>query len=257
MELDELKLIWDSQNQEPLYAMNEAALQRLVRRRTEEISRALSRCYLAEITIGVSCGGLMLVCAAALAFGGPAWAVAWIKVTWTFWDTLALLLASGLWFHYSTYMYRARQRQLQHNGVFEQTLRGDLDRALAQNEFQSMMAKKIVWWGLSRSGSRVHPGWRQLSIWWRRPPGPMSTWARPLSARSLPWSPANNAPSPAAMNRAGVNWSPSGPSLSTHNSKECYRARSRFSYKIINGRYFKPVFSGNRTEFSNRSEFVP
>jgi len=148
MELDELKLILDSQNQEPLYAMNEAALQRLVRRRTEEISRALSRCYLAEITIGVSCGGLMLVCAAALAFGGPAWAVAWIKVTWTFWDTLALLLASGLWFHYSAYMFLARQRQLQHNGVFEQTLRGDLDRALAQNEFQSMMAKKIVWWGL-------------------------------------------------------------------------------------------------------------
>ncbi|CAN5476260.1 hypothetical protein BH18VER2_BH18VER2_14890 [soil metagenome] len=36
MEFAEMKVIWDSQNEEPLYAMNEAALHATVQRRTEE-----------------------------------------------------------------------------------------------------------------------------------------------------------------------------------------------------------------------------
>ena len=69
MEFSELKMIWDSQNEEPLYAMNEAALHRVVRRRSEEINRCMSRCYLMEIASGFIFGGFMLVCAGALAFG--------------------------------------------------------------------------------------------------------------------------------------------------------------------------------------------
>ena len=37
MEFSEMKMIWDSQNQEPLYAMNEAALQEIVQRRESGI----------------------------------------------------------------------------------------------------------------------------------------------------------------------------------------------------------------------------
>ena len=35
MEFSEMKMIWDSQNQEPLYAMNEGALQAIVQRKNQ------------------------------------------------------------------------------------------------------------------------------------------------------------------------------------------------------------------------------
>lgn len=72
MEFTEMKMIWDSQNEEPLYAMNEAALHGVVRRKNEEINRCLSRCYAIEIAMGAVCGALMLIGAGVLAFGSPA-----------------------------------------------------------------------------------------------------------------------------------------------------------------------------------------
>ena len=66
MEFNELKVIWDSRNQEPLYAMNEAALQAIIQRKNQESDRCLSRCFATEITIGLVCGALMFICAGAL-----------------------------------------------------------------------------------------------------------------------------------------------------------------------------------------------
>jgi cytochrome bd-type quinol oxidase subunit 2 len=55
-------------------------------------------------------------------------------------------------------MYRARQRQLRREEVFESTLRGDIERALAQTEFQTTTARNIVWWGLI-------PLWLAGALW--------------------------------------------------------------------------------------------
>ncbi len=160
MELSELKMIWDSQNEEPLYAMNEAALHGVVRRRNEEINSCISRCYMLEITMGVLCGALMLIGAFSLTFGGPAWLAIFssVKAAVTPWDRLGLLAASGIWFYYSAYMYRARTRQVRREEIFESTLRGEIDRALAQTEFQVAMARNIVWWGLV-------PVWVATTLW--------------------------------------------------------------------------------------------
>ncbi len=160
MEFSELKMIWDSQNEEPLYAMNEAALHRVVRRRSEEINRCMSRCYLMEIASGFIFGGFMLVCAGALAFGNAAWLAtfSWIKVTVSRWDSAALFVASAIWFYYGAYMYLARKRQLRREELFDSTLRGDIDRALAQTEFQVRVARRIVWWGLI-------PVWVATGLW--------------------------------------------------------------------------------------------
>ena len=115
MEFDELKRIWDSQNEEPLYALNEAALHRIIQRKNEEWNRCLACCFRAEITIGLICGALMLVCAGASLVAGPGWlaTLSWIKVMPSGWDIGALLLAAGIWFYYSAYMFSARKRQEQ------------------------------------------------------------------------------------------------------------------------------------------------
>src|SRR6266404_4555681 len=160
MEFDELKMIWDSQNQEPLYAMNEAALHGIVQRKNQEWNRCLSCCFAAEITIGVVCGALMLICAAALIFADSAWlaALSWTKVAPSRWDIAALLGASGIWLYYSTYMFLARKRRQRRVEVFDSTLRGDLDRALAETDFRIALARSIVWWGLV-------PVWLATALW--------------------------------------------------------------------------------------------
>jgi hypothetical protein len=160
MEFTELKMIWDTQNQEPLYAMNEAALHGIIQRKNEEWNRCLSCCFTTEITIGLICGALMLVAAGLAIFGDPVWlaALPWIKVAPSPWDVLALLAASGIWFYYSASMFLARKRQQQRVEVFDSTLRGDLDRALAETDFRIAHAKGIVWWGLV-------PVWVATSLW--------------------------------------------------------------------------------------------
>ncbi len=160
MEFTELKMIWDSQNQEPLFALNETALLAVVRRRTEEIHRSISRCHLREIALGLIFGTLMLTCAGALAFGNAAWlaTVSRIKNPVTPWDWLALFVAGGLWFYYSAYMYSARQRELRREEIFESTLRGAIERALDQTDFQIAMARSILWRG-------VLPLWLAGALW--------------------------------------------------------------------------------------------
>ncbi len=160
MEFNELKMIWDSQNQEPLYALNEAALHAIVRRKNQEWNRCLSCCFAAEITIGLVCGALMLVCAGVPIFGDAAWlaALSWMKVAPSRWDLAALLAASGIWLYYSAYMFLARKRQQRRVEVFDSTLRGDLDRALAETNFRIALARGVVWWGLV-------PIWVATGLW--------------------------------------------------------------------------------------------
>lgn len=160
MDFNEMKMIWDSQNQEPLYAMNEAALHGIVQRKNQEWTRCLSCCFAAEITVGFVCGVLMLVCAGALALGDPAWlaTLSWMKIAASRWDILALLAAGGIWFYYSAYMFLARKRQERCVQVFDSSLRGDLERAIARTDFQIALARSIVWWGLV-------PVWVATALW--------------------------------------------------------------------------------------------
>src|ERR1044071_4797253 len=125
MEFSEMKIIWDSQNQEPLYAMNEAALHSIVQRKNQEWNRCLARCFALEIGVGLFCAVLMLVYAAVLAFGDQSWLIKlWgNRIAPTNWHYLGLLAASGIWFYYAAYMYRSRKRQQQRIELFNSSLR--------------------------------------------------------------------------------------------------------------------------------------
>ena len=160
MEFNEMKIIWDSQNQEPLYAMNEGALRAIVQRKNQESERCLSRCFATEITIGMICGALMFLCAVALLVSGPALLAALprMKAAASLWDVLALVTAGGIWFYYSAYMYLARKRQQRRVETFDSSLRGNLERALSQTDFQIALARDIVWWGLV-------PVWLAGALW--------------------------------------------------------------------------------------------
>ena len=160
MEFEEMKMIWDSQNHEPLYAMNEAALHRVVQRRLQVWQRCLSRSFAAEISVGLFTGAVMLIYAGVLMFGDPAWLITrrGSSVTVSPWDIAALLTAGAIWFYYSTYMMAVRTRQLRREEAFESNLRGDIERALAHLDFQVATARNIVWWG-------ILPAWVAATLW--------------------------------------------------------------------------------------------
>jgi H+/Cl- antiporter ClcA len=140
--------------------MNEAALHQIVQQRNQAMNRCLARCFSLEIAVGLVCFAAILAYAGVLAFGDPGWLITprGRSVAPTRWHILLLLIAAGIWFYYSAYMYRARKRQQRQVEVFDSTLRGDLDRALSQTDFQITMLKKIVWRGLA-------PVWVASAIW--------------------------------------------------------------------------------------------
>lgn len=74
------------------------------------------------------------------------------------WHYVGLFTASALWLYYAAYMYRARKRQQRRVEVFDSSLRGDLDRALSQNEFQMAMTRDNAWRGLA-------PVWVAATLW--------------------------------------------------------------------------------------------
>lgn len=84
MEFNELKMILDSHSQKPLYAMKEAAWHTVALRRSQKRNRRSSRCFAGEITVGVVCGGLILVSTGMLSFGDLAWAwlgtLSWVEI---------------------------------------------------------------------------------------------------------------------------------------------------------------------------------
>lgn len=160
MDFEELKVVWSSQSNEPLFTLNEAALHAIIRRRNEEVHRRAARCQVGEMVGGVVFGLLMIVLAAVLALGDPAWLASskWIRVPVEQWHAAALFLAGGIMFYYAAYMYGCRRRQLRREEDYASSLRGDLERALAHVDFQIRIARSIVWWGLI-------PQWVATGLW--------------------------------------------------------------------------------------------
>lgn len=122
--------------------------------------RCLARCFLMEITAGVIYGVVTVICASALAFGSRDWfaGFSWIRVPATTWDGFALFLSAALWFYYSAYMYLAQRRQQRRESVFDISLRGAIERSLAQTRFQIGLARDVVWWDLI-------PSWIASGLW--------------------------------------------------------------------------------------------
>ncbi|ATC65591.1 hypothetical protein CMV30_17465 [Nibricoccus aquaticus] len=150
MNFEELKVVWDSETKEAQFTLNEAALHAVVRRRNEEIHRGAACCQLGDIIGGIGFGVVMVVFAVILAMGDPAWFASWkwIRVQVSGWHVAGLFLSGLIMWGYAVAMYGVRRRQLQREENSADSLRGDLDRAIAHTDFQIRVARSSVWWGL-------------------------------------------------------------------------------------------------------------
>lgn len=150
MNFEMMKAIWDTQNHERLYAVNEAGLRTMLLRRSRERGRAIFWQEFREIGFGVVAAVLFLAYGGVLLAGEPHRLAEWFNVQAppTSLDLVALFAAAALWLQYAVWQVAGRKRQQCREGRFEASLRGDLEREIDRADYQVRRTQSVVWWGL-------------------------------------------------------------------------------------------------------------
>lgn len=127
MDFDDMKVIWDTQQAHPLYAIDEAALHRRIRRKARRFSRFL---------------GFFETFMTAVALGLVAYYLWAPLVHQTDFDRLVSAVLMG---GAALYFVRESRRRRRQATAFEATLLGDLERALWEVEHHIARSRRLRW----------------------------------------------------------------------------------------------------------------
>lgn len=122
-----MKKIWDTQNNEPLYAINEAALRRGIRAKRNRASWSSNFTEISLVAIALLTSGYAL-----MRNVGE-------NNIYGYLPPIVLLL-TGL------YVLLGRNRRKKMARQYDQSMLGDLDQAIANVKFEITRAKTFVWW---------------------------------------------------------------------------------------------------------------
>lgn len=128
MEFEEMQVIWNSQNNEKLFAINEDALHRQIRRKSGSVNHLLTLFEGIMVLSNLVAGGLLMA-DAVLGDG----------------STFQFVIAAV----YLAYAIFAVFRRLWRRRIevrFEETVVGELDKALWQIDYHIRQARSITWW---------------------------------------------------------------------------------------------------------------
>ena len=147
MDFDELKVIWDTQEEQPLYAINEAGLNRVLSKRRRKLARLifwqeLQTYIAAAFSVGVI---VLIIC---LDYFGVSWK-AGHQVDLSRWDALALIVSAALWLRFACHIFKGRQKQKRLERKSAPTLLDRIDSDISQVEYQIRVRKQILWHYLS------------------------------------------------------------------------------------------------------------
>lgn len=152
MEFEDMKKIWDEQNNEPLYAINEEALHRSIKAKKEKAARLTNINDIGLIAIGI----ITAIIYSLLSI---------VNKTPTIYDYLTvaamLVIAGYIWFR--------RVRRKRQGQTYARTMLGDLDHAIANVTYEANRSKNMVWWYILPLAILVMLnlmlGQRDVSIW--------------------------------------------------------------------------------------------
>jgi hypothetical protein len=141
MEFDDLKVIWDSQNEEPLYAVNEDGLQAMLRKKAQAFKRLVF--WQEAQTYGSTLFVLGVV--SILLTGYFTGVLDRLRGNeMTSWDAVALFVGAGCWLQFGFNVWFVRIKQRKKERGFPATLRGELDRDIEQAEFEINSRRHLV-----------------------------------------------------------------------------------------------------------------
>ncbi|HET6528841.1 MAG TPA: hypothetical protein VFG39_08850 [Balneolaceae bacterium] len=129
MEFDEMKKIWDTQNNEPLYAINEEALHRSIRSKKKRAARLTNINDFGLMAIGI----ITAIIYSYLSI---------INEAPTIYDYLivaTLVFGTG-------YLWVGRVQRKKQEQTLARTMLGDLDHAISSVAYEMNRSKNMVWW---------------------------------------------------------------------------------------------------------------
>lgn len=129
MEFEDLQKIWDKQNNEPMYAINQDALHKRIKSNKKKASFASNLNEIGLVLIAVVTSTFLFV----RNFESTS--------IFTFLPGIVLLLTAV----YVLYRRSTRKKQEQQ---FDRSMLGDLDHAIANVEFEIKRARTFIWWYL-------------------------------------------------------------------------------------------------------------
>jgi hypothetical protein len=150
MELNEIRKIWDSQNNEPLYVINEQALGRLILSKKEQARHITNISELMWIIVNAGAGGIIL-------------GMSYLKE-----NASIYMYALSLWMiGIGLYMLVSRIRRIKANQQFDRSMRGDLAQAISVATYQLRLSR-LGLWNILPIGALVILGLLDggKSLWW-------------------------------------------------------------------------------------------
>ncbi len=127
MDFEDMKIIWDTQNDAPLYAIDEAALHASVRRKARGMKRIVV--FFEWVMMGTA---LFL-------------AVVFLKDPLLYGEDFDRLGSAAILVGAAAYFVVTVWRRWRHEATFDRSLRGDLDRALWQVENHIARSRAVRW----------------------------------------------------------------------------------------------------------------
>jgi hypothetical protein len=127
-EFDELQKIWDTQNNKPMYTINEQALQSRILSKTKQALHKTNISELLLILVNISAGGFILSLHFSLK-GGEIFM--YVIAAWMFATTL--------------YLLQSRLRRLKDSRRFDRTMHGQLAHGISTAAYQVRLSQLMRW----------------------------------------------------------------------------------------------------------------
>ncbi len=134
MDFEEMKVIWDSQNERPLYVLDQEALHATVRRKGQCIEKSVK--LFEGLMIAIVLAVAVILVGKRIVYESD-----W-QTSMVIGAALTLLVAVVA----ATYLAIERARRRNREQVFDQTLLGDIDKAISQVDYQVARLKTIHFW---------------------------------------------------------------------------------------------------------------
>lgn len=143
MNFEDMKTLWDSQNAEPLYAVNADGLREVMQEKTRKFERLIrwqeiltygSTAFVLTALFGYLVADYMGI----IGKFGPLDQL-------TGWDKLSLVLSVAFWSRFAWSYHAGKQRQSGLERTHTSSLLGEIERDLAQVNFQIKARARLVW----------------------------------------------------------------------------------------------------------------
>lgn len=128
MEFDDMKKIWDKQNNETLFVINEQAMHNRILSKRTSASHIVNISELLSIIVNAGAGMLML----------------WLALTKPGGNLFLYLMASWMLLTL-TYILTSRIRRRKTENKFDRSMLGDLEHALANATYQVRLSQLMRW----------------------------------------------------------------------------------------------------------------